>query len=48
MAEKVKYITFDTPKAPKLKVNADATPEEIANILKSGEFEDFMVSNGFA
>ena len=47
MAEKVKYITFDTPKAPRLKVDADANPEEIVNILKSGEFEDFMKVNGF-
>jgi len=46
--EEVKFITFDTPGAPQLKVRADASYEEIAEILKSADFENFMVGEGFA
>ena len=46
--EEVKFITFDTPGAPRLKVRADASYEEIAEILKSADFENFMVGEGFA
>ena len=46
--EEVKYITFDTPGAPQLKVGANSTYEEIADVLKSEDFENFMVGEGFA
>ena len=44
MARKdVKYIEFDTPNAPKLMVDADASIEQIRDILKSGSFEEYMM-----
>ena len=49
MARKdVKYIEFDTPNAPKLMVDADASIEQIRDILKSGSFEEYMMGQGFA
>jgi len=49
MARKdVKYIEFDTPNAPKLMVDADATIPQIQDILKSGDFENYMMGEGFA
>ena len=46
--EEVKYITFDTPGAPQLKVGANSAYEKIADVLKSEDFENFMVGEGFA
>lgn len=48
MAEEVKYITFDTPGAPRVKFNADATSDFMMNYLKSPEFAESMANQGYA
>mgnify|MGYP003146273658 CR=1 FL=1 len=47
MAE-VKFIEFkDVPGAPKIRLPADLSEEDTKNFLKSEEFENAMLSNGF-
>jgi hypothetical protein len=44
----VKYIKFGDSGAPRIKVDASASDEEIRNLLKSEKIETAMAENGFA